>query len=173
MIRRRPSRHVKEVVIGAAVVLALALVLTLRTDMPSGDFARAACRDLTGLVDPLPPEDRDVEATVTRATARAARAASLDRSFEALANDLRVLQETVGADRLSAREEAVGNAALGVTADLCDDLATPVESGGARLADLTVQDLRAMRKTQATEPEPMVGDRPHPGGLDGQGRAIT
>jgi hypothetical protein len=56
--------------------------------MPAVDYARAACGELSILLDDEPPNEREIAETLARAAARADRAATVDKTFVALDEDL-------------------------------------------------------------------------------------
>jgi hypothetical protein len=128
-------------VAGAALVVAPALALAACSVQSTG-YARAACGDLSALLQSESRGYADAELAVVSAAARADRAADTDGSFKSFYSNLREVREALatgpGWDRASLREATEALTAVGV---VCADLGAPVESVGTPLSAMTLQDL--------------------------------
>lgn len=113
----------------AVASLTTPLVLSACASYPGADYARAACDDLSSLMQLASPRHADVELHAERAAARAQRAASLDGAFESLYADLRKIREAVhSGPQLEARAEERIDEVLSAVATVCADLESPIET---------------------------------------------
>jgi hypothetical protein len=138
------SHHLlRRAVVAAGAITVFGVVLVGRTEMASADFARAACADLSGLLEVDSPTQAEVNEAVALAAARADRAATVDASFSALDTDFDRIHDAVRqANELTDGEAEVADAAIASVARRCSELAAPSAGDGSRLGTLTIEDLR-------------------------------
>ena len=136
------SNRLRRAAVGIGVIAAFSVVLAAQTNMPAVDYARAACGELSMLLDDEPPNEREIAETLARAAARADRAATVDKAFVALDEDLDRLDAAVAKpDGLTEREETAANDSMASVAGACADSAA-LEGPTADLGALTIQELR-------------------------------
>lgn len=118
------SNRLRRAAVGIGVVAAFSVVLAARTNMPAVDYARAACGELSMLLENEPPNEREIAETLARAAAKADRAATVDKAFVALDEDLDRLDAAVAKpDGLTEREETAANDSTASLAEACADSA--------------------------------------------------
>lgn len=94
------------------------------------------------LLENEPPNEREIAETLARAAAKADRAATVDKAFVALDEDLDRLDAAVAKpDGLTEREETAANDSMESLAEACADSAA-LEGQSADLGALTIQELR-------------------------------
>ncbi|HET7534507.1 MAG TPA: hypothetical protein VFJ83_15245 [Nocardioidaceae bacterium] len=124
------------------MIAAFSVVLAARTNMPAADYARAACGELSILLDGEPPNEREIAETLAHAAAKAGRAATVDKAFVALEEDLDRLDAAVAKpDGLTEPEETAANDSMASLAEACADSDAP-EGQSTDLGALTIQELR-------------------------------
>ena len=136
------SNRLRRAAVGIGVIAAFSVVLAARTNMPAADYARAACGELSILLDGKPPNEREIAETLTHAAAKAGRAATVDKAFVALEEDLDRLDAAVAKpDGLTEPEETAANDSMASLAEACADSDAP-EGQSTDLGALTIQELR-------------------------------
>ena len=136
------SNRLRRAAVGIGVIAAFSVVLAARTNMPAVDYVRAACGELSMLLDDEPPNEGEIAETLARAAAKADRAATVDKAFVALDADLGRLGAAVAKpDGLTEREETAANDSMASLAEACAGSAA-LEGQSADLGALTIQELR-------------------------------
>lgn len=135
------SNRLRRAAVGIGVIAAFSVVLAARTNMPAADYARAACGELSILLDGEPPNEREIAETLAHAAAKAGRAATVDKAFVALEEDLDRLDAAVAKpDGLTEPEETAANDSMASLAEACADSDAP--EGQSTDLGLTIQELR-------------------------------
>jgi hypothetical protein len=121
------------------MVLAPVLLLTA-CGTPSADYAQAACGEISELLEIDSRSQAQAEEFLTRAAARAQRAANTDGSFRDLYEDMSEIRDAVRAeDALEGVSERDASRALADVGAACDALGSPVQP--VPLGDMTVSEL--------------------------------
>ena len=136
------SNRLRRAAVGIGVIAAFSVVLAARTNMPAVDYARAACGEMSMLLDDEPPNEGEIAETLARAAAKADRAATVDKAFVALDEDLDRLDAAVAKpDGLTEREETAANDSMASLAEACADSAA-LQGQSADLGAPTIREMR-------------------------------
>ena len=68
------GNRLRRAAVGIGVIAAFSVVLAARTNMAAVDYARAACGEMSMLLDDEPPNEGEIAETLARAAAKADRA---------------------------------------------------------------------------------------------------
>lgn len=136
------SNRLRRAAVGIGVIAAFSVVLAARTNMAAVDYARAACGEMSMLLDDEPPNEGEIAETLARAAAKADRAATVDKAFVALDEDLDRLDAAVAKpDGLTEREETAANDSMASLAEACADSAA-LQGQSADLGAPTIREMR-------------------------------